>query len=152
LISFYCVKLLRVTENDIVDIVVYGWFLDGVYKIVEVRRSNESHMIVVPKLFYMHSVKYTVKTNFISTCEISEKARNGKISFAETEKIFFSYNPHENFPAKKMNKYFLHMKKYFFIFFAGKFSCGLWEKKIFFPFQQKKCGCFCRDVPFRYFT
>jgi hypothetical protein len=55
----------------------------------------------------------TVKTNFISTCEISEKARDGKISFAEKEKIFFSYNPHENFPAKKMNKYFLHMKKYF---------------------------------------
>jgi hypothetical protein len=54
-------------------------------------------------------------------CEISEKARDGKISFAETEKIFFSYNPHENFPAKKMNKYFLHMK----IFFVGKFSCEL---------------------------
>jgi hypothetical protein len=86
--------------------------------------------------------KYTVKTNFISTCEISEKARDGKISFAETEKIFFSYNPHENFPAKKMNKYFLHMKKYFFIFFAGKFSCGLYEKKIFFRFSKRKAVVF----------
>ncbi len=26
-----------------------------------------------------------------------------------------------------------------------------YRKKRFFPFQQKKCGCFCRDVPFRCF-
>ncbi len=82
--------------------------------------------------------------NFISTCEISEKARDGKISFAETEKIFFSYNPHENFPAKKNEKIFFHI-------FCRKVFMWIIGKKDFFPFQQKKCGCFCRDVPFPIF-
>ncbi len=45
---------------------------------------------------------YTVKTNFISTCEISEKARYGKISFISHVLISFSDNSHENFPAKNM--------------------------------------------------
>jgi hypothetical protein len=73
---------------------------------LSVRQIDWCRFIQISNNFY---INYTVKTNFISTCEISEKARDGKISFAETEKIFFSYNPHEHF----------------FIFFAGKFSCGL---------------------------
>ncbi len=58
-------------------------------------------LVTIQTLNRLRLDSFTVKTNFISTCEISEKARDGKISFAETEKIFFSYNPHENFPAKK---------------------------------------------------
>jgi hypothetical protein len=45
---------------------------------------------------------YTVKTNFISTCEISEKAHYGKISFISHVLISFSDNSHEKFPAKNM--------------------------------------------------
>jgi hypothetical protein len=58
----------------------------------------------------------------IFSCEISEKARHGK------KNAFLFHNSYENFPAKNMKKYFFPIKKYLFIFVAGKFSCEISEK------------------------
>ncbi len=88
----------------------------------------------------------------IFSCEISERhvtAKKNAFLLLKRKKIFFSYNPHENFPAKNMKKYFFICKKYLFIFFCRKVFMWIIGKKDFFRFSKRNFSVTCL---FRYFT